>query len=202
MIDYDREIFNINIASTALPRPGALLISEPFLREEYFHHAVIALIEYEFGATAMGIVMNHPTGYTLQSLIEGIKIKTDIPVYCGGPVACDRLFFVHTLGKEIIPECSEIAPGLFISGDFSAMRQYINAGYPVEGYIRFFVGYSGWSRQQLDEELRSKVWAVAECSSYHSLLTGSDDPFWHRYVRALGNDFRGWRLHPRNPQCN
>lgn len=202
MIDYDREIFNINIASSALPRPGALLISEPFLREEYFHHAVIALIEYEFGSTAMGVVMNHPTGYTLHSLIEGIRVKDDIPVFCGGPLSCDRLFFIHTLGKEIIPNSNEVAPGLFIGDDFGAMRQYINAGYPVEGYIRFFVGYSGWSREQLDEELRSKVWAVAECSNYNNLLTGSNDPFWHRYVRALGNDFRGWRFHPRNPQCN
>ena len=202
MIDYDHEIFNIDISGPAMPRPGALLVSEPFLREDFFQHGVILVTEYEFGAPAMGVVVNHPTGYTLQSLIEGIDREDDITVYCGGPLSCDRLFFVHTLGNDIIPDSNEVAPGVYIGGDFDAMRQYINAGYPVEGYIRFFVGYSGWSREQLDEELRNKVWAVAECKDYHALLTGENDSVWHRYVRALGKKYRGWRYHPRNPQCN
>lgn len=202
MIDYESEIFNINIASPAIPRPGALLVSEPFLREDYFRHSVITLVEYEFGSTAMGVVMNHPTGYHLHSLIEGVRRKEEIPVFCGGPLSCDRLFFMHTLGNEIIPETNEVAPGLFMGGDFKAMKQYVNAGYPIEGYIRFFIGYSGWSREQLDEELASKVWAVAECEETHRLLTGSNDSYWHRYVRSLGDDFRCWLYHPCNPQCN
>ena len=202
MIDYDREIFNINIASKVSPQPGALLISEPFLREDYFRHSVISLIEYESGATAMGVVMNHPTSYYLHSLITGVTRKEHIPVYCGGPLSCDRLFFMHTLGPEIIPDSNEITPGLYIGGDFSSMKQYVNTGYPLEGFIRFFIGYSGWSREQLDEELESKVWAVAGCEDHHKLLTGAHDSYWHRYVKSLGTDFRGWLYHPPNPHCN
>lgn len=202
MINYDHELFNINISSSERPKPGALLISEPFLREEYFNHSVILLVEYEPDSTAMGIVMNHPTNYTLGALIEGITRKESITVYCGGPMSCDRLYFIHTLGEELIPGARKLSQGIYIGGDFKSVIQYLNAGYPIDGYIRFFVGYSGWGSHQLNEELRTKVWAVAPPDTGELLLTGDQDAYWHRYVRSLGNEFRGWRYHPRNPQCN
>ncbi|MDE7024961.1 MAG: YqgE/AlgH family protein [Paramuribaculum sp.] len=202
MTNIDKQLFNININCDTDPNPGSLLISEPFLREEYFHHSVITLIEYAPNASAMGVVMNHPSDHSLQDLLDGISIQDSITVYRGGPLSCNRLFFIHTLGREIIPDSNEIVPGLYIGGDFNAMKQYVNTGYPIDGHIRFFIGYSGWSANQLDEELNSKVWAVTNCTDHKDLLTGSNDHFWHRYVRALGQDFRGWRLHPLIPQCN
>lgn len=200
MIDYDNVLFNIDIAS-GMPHPGALLIAEPFLKDEHFAHAVICLVEYSIGGTAMGIVMNRNTAYTLQGLVQGITREKDIPVYCGGPMSCDRLYFVHTLG-DIIPDSREITPGLYIGGDFQAMLSYVNSGYPIEGYIRFFIGYSGWSREQLDEELNKRVWAVTEITDSHQLLTSTEDTYWHRAVRHMGKSFRGWRFHPQNPQAN
>lgn len=201
MIDYDNVLFNINISS-GMPCPGALLISEPFLREEHFAHSVICLVDYQQASTAMGIVMNHPTAYTLQGLVQGVTRREQIPVWCGGPMSCDRLYFLHTLGQDIIPESRQIADGLWIGGNFDSMLRYVNDGYPIEGHIRFFIGYSGWSREQLDEELRNHVWAVMEPLSLQSLLTGGNDAYWHRHVRALGDAFRGWLYHPRNPQAN
>lgn len=201
MIDYDNALFNIDITSGDMPHPGALLIAEPFLKDEYFSHAVICLVEYAMGGTAMGIVMNRSTAYTLQGLVKDVTRKKDIPIFCGGPMSCDRLYFVHTLG-DIIPDAKEIKPGLFIGGDFQAMLGYVNAGYPIEGYIRFFIGYSGWSREQLDEELHKRVWAVTESADYAQLLTAQEDSYWHRAVRNMGNNFRGWRFHPKNPQAN
>lgn len=100
MIDFDNTIFNIDIPG-GKPDIGALLISEPFLREDYFHHSVICIADYAPDSTAMGIVLNRLTGYTLQNIIEGVKIEKPVSVYCGGPMANDRLFFLHTLGEVI-----------------------------------------------------------------------------------------------------
>lgn len=200
MMDYDNVLFNIRISS-GRPHPGALLVAEPFLRDEHFSHAVICLVEYSPDSTAMGIVLNHPTPHRLKGLIEGVKRKEDIKVWCGGPMSCDRLYYVHTLG-ELLPGAREIIPGLYIGGDFEAMLDYVNSGCPIEGCIRFFVGYSGWSRYQLDEELRNHVWAVTEIPRLSSMLTGSANGYWHRHVRALGPAFRGWLYHPLNPQLN
>lgn len=200
MIDYDNMLFNIDIAS-GMPHPGAILVAEPFLREEYFAHAVICLVDYGLEESSMGVVLNRSTAYTLQGLVQGVTRREDIPVFCGGPMSCDRLYYLHTLG-QFIPDSRQVSPGLYIGGDFNAMLDYVNSGLGIEGRIRFFIGYSGWSPRQLDEELRNRVWAVTDPRDPKELLFGSEDTYWHRNVRLLGHRFRGWRYHPLNPHAN
>lgn len=201
MLDFASLLFNIDI-SARLPRPGSLLVAEPFLRESYFNHAVICLIDHAPGLASMGVVLNRLSGHTLQELIDDIRAPQSVPVFCGGPMSCDRLYFLHTLGPDILPDAREIRQGLWIGGNFEAMKQYVNAGYPIDGHIRFFIGYSGWDDGQLDGELRKNVWAVTEFSSAEKLLCGAEDRFWHRHVRAMGPSYRGWRYHPQNPRAN
>ena len=194
-------LFNIDISTGTQPEPGSLLIAEPFLHEDYFNHAVISLIDYEKGGTAMGVVLNNPTDYKLQELIEGITIEQPIPVFCGGPMSDDRLYFLHTLG-DLVPDTRELSPGLWVGGDFGAIASIVNDGYPIDGNIRFFIGYSGWSERQLDNEISEKVWAVTTPADPHQMLRAKGDDLWHSSVRKLGADFRGWLYHPQNVMSN
>lgn len=109
MIDFDKILFNIDIAS-GMPNQRALLVAEPFLKDQYFGHSVIFLVDYAPMGNAMGIVVNTPTAYTLQGLVKGIIREEGIPVWCGGPMSCDRLYYIHTLGR-LIPGSREIVPG-------------------------------------------------------------------------------------------
>ncbi len=184
-----------------MPHPGAVLIAEPFLRDEYFSHAVICLVDYATDKSSMGIVLNRQTAYTLQGLVNSVTREDPVPIFCGGPMSCDRLYFLHTLG-DILPGSKEISEGLYIGGDFDTVTDYVNSGYPVDDRLRFFIGYSGWSERQLDSELKENVWAVAEIPPYYPILSGAEDAYWHRWVKLLGSDFRGWRYHPMNPHVN
>ncbi|MCM1076745.1 MAG: YqgE/AlgH family protein [Bacteroides sp.] len=201
MIDFESLLFNIDIDRRCIPEPGSLLVAEPFLRERYFHHAVICLVDYEPRGTAMGIVMNNRTSYTLQDILPSVKSPNPIPIYCGGPLSCDRLYFIHTLG-QLIPDSKEIVPGLYIGGDFNTVTSIIGDGYPINNHLRFFLGYSGWDAEQLDEELLKNVWAVTSIPSLDDLLTGEEDAYWHRVVRSMGSRYKGWLYHPRNPHSN
>ncbi len=200
MIDLQSLLFNIEIDSDA-PRRGSLLVSEPFLKEQYFNHSVICLVDYEPQQEAMGIVLNKPTSYTLCELVESVDRESNITVYCGGPLSCDRLYFIHRLG-DFIPNSKEIVPELWIGGDFGVMIDYVNSGYPVDGNVRFFIGYSGWGVEQLDGELRKNVWAVTQIPDITHLLVGGDDGYWHRTVRSMGRPYRSWLYHPQNPRVN
>lgn len=185
-----------------VPEPGALLVAEPFLRESFFHHSIIYLIDYGPGASSMGIVMNKPTNYHLANLLKvNIKRNEAVPVYCGGPMSSDRLYFIHRLG-DIIPDSRPISADLYIGGDFGSMVDYVNAGYPLDGLVRFCLGYSGWDVGQLDQELRNNVWAVGSMADGEALLKGVGDSYWHRYVRSLGDSYRGWLYHPQYPTFN
>lgn len=200
MGNIERFLFNIDIPG-GKPCAGKFLVAEPFLREEYFRHAVVALFDHTSNGSSMGVVLNRQTTLSLQSFLPDIETEDPIPVFCGGPVGCDRLFFIHALG-DLISGSEQLADSLWIGGDFQQMTDYVNSGYPIDGYVRFFLGYSGWSPGQLEEEIANKVWAVTTPDTAARVLTGANDSYWHHYVRRLGNAFRGWRYHPANPSAN
>lgn len=200
MPNLDSSLFKINLP-TGTPGIGSILVAEPFLREDYFNHGVISLVEYERGKSTMGLVLNKPTGYTLGQAIEGIDDEVDIPIYCGGPLSCDRLFYLHPLGKEF-DKAKKIGDNLYIGGDFEQVKAYVNMGLPTEGKMRFFVGYSGWDANQLESEIANHVWAVAPKPANEEIFREDGDSFWYRFVRLLGKPYRNWLYHPVNPQYN
>lgn len=200
MKTLDSLIFNIKVSSPT-PYAGALLIAEPFLRESYFNHAVVCLVDYEPGKGVMGVVLNKATHYSLGELVPVITIDKHIPVFCGGPMSQDHLYFLHTLG-DIIPNSRHIVGNLYIGGDFDIVVDLINSGYDAEQNFRFCLGYSGWDAGQLEEELSKNVWAVTDIPNTDNVLMGKGDRYWHSMVRSLGEKYRGWQYHPQNPQMN
>lgn len=200
MKDLDNSLFNIKIDSKG-PYRGAILVAEPFLTDEYFNHAVISLVDYTPGENAMGIVLNRTSGYTLGQIIEGFDDDVDIPIFLGGPLSRNRLFYIHCLGN-IFSGAVEIQPGLWIGGDYNQVLQYIRDGYPTDGLIRFFIGYSGWDKWQLEDEINNYVWAVAPPLSSNEILSGCDDSYWHKVVKQMGPKYRGWQMHPMFPTAN
>ncbi|MCM1164058.1 MAG: YqgE/AlgH family protein [Muribaculaceae bacterium] len=195
-------LFNIDIPTGNEPAVGSLLVAEPFLRESYFNHAVIVMVDYEPGMSAMGVVVNNPSEYTLQDVIDSVKVETPIPVYCGGPVGSDRLYFLHTLG-DLIPDSTRLADGLWLGGDFDALLSIINDGYDINGRLRFFLGYSGWTAGQLENEIAQRVWAVGRLDmDPHILFETDGNKTWHSAVSALGPAFKGWFYHPKDVIAN
>ena len=201
MKDLDTSLF-FRVFTSRTVHEGDLLVAQPFLSESCFRHSVISLIDYSACEGATGIVINKRVNYHLDEVLDGVETDAAVTVYCGGPLCQDRLYFVHTLGDTVIPGARLYAPGMWVGGDFDSAVGYINAGYPVDGHIRFFVGYSGWGPGQLESELEEGSWAVVPAASSQGLLSSSDDACWHAAVRHLGPDYRAWTLVPDNLNAN
>jgi len=203
MKELDTSIFNLKTIKLPV-HEGDLLVAQPFLDEAWFSRAVISVIDYDPAGGATGVVLNNAMNYCLADVLEGISPDApEVQVYCGGPMSQDRLFFVHTLGTQIFAGAREYAPGLYIGGDFDAAVQYVNEGYPVDGCLRFFIGYSGWTAGQLEGEIRDDTWAITPMLEEPSrLLRGDGDPYWHRVVRQLGTAYRSWQFLPRDLHAN
>lgn len=202
MKNIDTSFFRISTEKLPV-EVGDLLVAEPFLSEMWFDRAVISVIDHNPEEGTTGVVLNNALESSLDEVLDGIDREEKVPVYCGGPLSQDRLFFVHTLGDAIIPQARCYAPGLWIGGDFDAAIDYVNNGYPVEGYLRFFVGYSGWSAGQLDEELAAGTWAVKRgLDDVGPLLAGRGDSYWHRVVHSMGERYRQWTLLPQDVKAN
>ncbi|MCM1032993.1 MAG: YqgE/AlgH family protein [Odoribacter sp.] len=194
-----------NLSTVKLPvHAGDLLVAQPFLDDDWFERAVISIIDYDKIDGATAVVLNNDMGYTLDEVLSGIgDAGKNVKVYCGGPLSRDRLYFIHTLGPEIIPNAREYGPGLYIGGDFTHAVAYVNDGYPCDGLIRFFVGYTGWSVGQLEQEIDEDTWAVLPIGNESSrFIVGSGDAVWHRAVKEMGDEYRSWSLIPRDIQSN
>lgn len=181
------------------PEKGHLLIAEPsIIGDLSFNRAVILLADHNaFGS--VGFILNKPLDYNLKDLIEGTE--SDFIVYNGGPVEQDNLYFIHK-SPELIPNSIEISNGIFWGGDFSVVMDLINDDKISKGDIRFFLGYSGWDEQQLDNELQSNAWLVSENVYNNDIIAKPCNYIWREKMLELGGDYSIWSNAPENPSYN
>lgn len=137
------------------PSKGSLLISEPFLSDRYFARSVVFLCDHNEDGS-FGFVLNNYIETKLNKLV-GDSMKIEAKVSIGGPVDTDNLFFIHEMGEEI-SNSQKISDGLYIGGDFKTIKKIIAEDPNKLKSIRFFIGYSGWDKGQLEKEINEKSW--------------------------------------------
>lgn len=64
MKDITTDLFKVK-SSVKTPTAGSMLVAEPFMRESYFNHGVVSLIDYVADEGATGVVMNNRTDICL-----------------------------------------------------------------------------------------------------------------------------------------
>lgn len=155
-MDTNADIFKIE-TNHVVPSRGKVLISEPFLYDEMFGRSVILLVDHSTDGT-MGLVLNKPLPLSLNDVLKEFKDISNIPIYKGGPLSTDTLFYLHTL--KDVEDSLQIGKGVYLNGDFDAIRRYILQGNDIDGKIRFFLGYSGWEHDQLCQEIEENTWLI------------------------------------------
>ena len=194
-----KNIFKIT-HNDVLPSQGRLLISEPFLQNAYFQRSVVLLVEHNREGS-MGFVLNKKTHLIVNTFFPELEDCPLIPIYLGGPVSSNRLFFIHTLGDLIIPDAIKINDQLYFDGDFNAILRYIKNGHSIEGKVKFFLGYSGWQKGQLDNEITQNSWVVNHTSNSNVLFAEGED-YWKQALKALGSKYETWTKYPKDPYLN
>lgn len=199
--DIDLESLIYKDPDGLTPQKGDMLIAEPMLEQPYFKRSVILLLDRDSEGGHMGLTLNVQTPVTLQDMFPQWSDGKKVKVYSGGPVECDRLFMLHTLG-DIFDGAQEVAPGLYVGADLDQVMEYISTHASTEGNLRFFLGYSGWGKDQLTAEILSHSWVVTKPGDMTEALTGSGNSYWRREVVRLGKNYRSWLLVPEDPQEN
>ena len=185
-------------SNTIIPKPGRLLLSEPLLRDFYFRRSVIMIIDHNEEGS-FGVIINKPLKMKLNDVVSGLP-DVEAPVYIGGPVASDKVFFLHTLG-DAIPDSILVGGGMYWGGDLEAVTSRIKAGVISSDSIRFFMGYSGWTSKQLVNEIKSNSWAVT-IPRLDMIMKLNPDKMWENYVNSLGKDYHFWLYLPEDPLLN
>ncbi|MFN6039894.1 MAG: YqgE/AlgH family protein [Bacteroidota bacterium] len=175
-----------------------ILIAKPFLQDAFFRRAVILLAEHNQNGT-IGFMVNRPVNAMLGDLLTNFK-GADFPVYLGGPVSQDQLFFIHSYGSEISGSIS-IGDGYFWNGDYDDLSNLISKGSINKNRIKFFIGYSGWADGQLLDEMQGDSWIVST-PEYKNLLQNGKSEIWGNELKRLGSNYHHLSFFPSDPWLN
>lgn len=179
--------------------PGILLISDPFLKDPNFARTVVLLCEHQENKGSFGFVLNKLFDQLLHDLIPEVLINR-IPVYYGGPVQMDTIHFVHQQ-PELIDGGFEIINGVYWGGRFEQVVDLINNGQLDLRKIKFFIGYSGWSSGQLENECNDKSWILSE-SNPSLIFDEKEEDIWRQSLKNLGSNFAMMANFPIDPLLN
>ncbi len=176
---------------------GNILIAEPFLEGRYFSRSVIYMVEHDEKGS-VGFVLNKPMTYLTSDLVTELA-GIDFPVYIGGPVERNQLYYLHKHPE--LEDALLIANGIYWGGDFGKLTGLLKGGKILPDEIRFFAGYSGWESGQLERELEENTWMVGDISN-EAFFRIPNESLWESSMSDLGGRYRIWANFPKDPIMN
>ena len=177
---------------------GSILISDPFSDDVYFGRSVVLICEHNDEGT-FGFVLNNYIDVDLHQLDDNFP-NINARISFGGPVSKENLYYIHSFSD--ITNTLEIREGLYYGGDFDEITDRIKNAKNPNKEIRFFVGYSGWSAGQLDEEIKNENWITANNISTENIIDTKLDDLWRICLEKQGQRFQLMTKFPRNPMDN
>ena len=191
-------MIDLKVYNSLSPAKGRVLITEPFLEDDYFERSIILLCEHN-AEGSFGFVLNNYTDLKLEEIVEFPDFDTKIST--GGPVSEKHLYFIHTLGHDIL-DSVKVTDEIFLGGDFEQVKSKIKDGLIEPGQIRFFIGYSGWMKNQLDGELKQNSWLVSDILDVKKLMDVNYDTIWEDYMKNQGGKYKAFAQFPTNHKLN
>ena len=190
-------IFNINHYLAKVEK-GKCLISEPFSPDSYFGRSVILITEHNEDEGSIGYILNKPVDIKINELFPDFPVF-DAQCFMGGPVNPDTVHYLHNR-IDLLPGSIHITDNIYWGGDFDLLKQQIEDGNITPSEISFYLGYSGWSPQQLYDEIEDKLWIASEISS--DKIMRANENTWKDVLNEMGDSYSLWANAPINPGMN
>lgn len=182
-----------------LIEPGTILISEPFLGDPNFERSVVVICSHNEEGS-FGLVVNRKSALKFSDVIEYENTSGfDQVLGIGGPVQYNTLHYLHQIND--LPEAVELTENLYWGGDFEVLRSRIELGAVGPDDVRFFLGYSGWTEGQLQEELDKNLWFINQTAA-NKLFNLDAETLWRTILKDMGGKFKMFANYPLDPSMN
>ncbi len=166
-------------------KTGNVLLAEPFMLDPNFKRSAVILCEHT-DEGSIGFIMNKPIKMNVDDLIEEFP-EFISEVLFGGPVQTDTIHYVHNVG-DLLEDSVQITQSLYWGGDFEKLKFLISSNLIKPHNIRFFIGYSGWSEGQLNDELNLGSWVLTDMDPNY-LFNTEPDLLWQQAMENKGSTF-------------
>lgn len=133
---------------------GSLLVAHPALLDPNFRRTIVFLPENHQDDGSYGLILNRPTEKRVGDVLDDAELGSlaKVRLFVGGPVAMNELMFSAI---DWLPSVNGVRFRHHLPIDEA---REIASHEPA--ILRAFVGYSGWSKGQLENELTQKAWIV------------------------------------------
>lgn len=186
---------------------GRLLVATPQLTDPNFHRTVVLVLQHDDHDGTMGIVLNRPTGLSVDDHLDGWGVVAPDPsrVYVGGPVHPELAIVAATssqpstapVGPDVWPD--EIVPLTDYAGVVDlTLDPSLLVGKLV---VRVFAGHAGWSPGQLTDEIDEGAWWVVDAER-DDLVTCEPDSLWRQVLRRQRSCLALASTYPDEPERN
>ncbi|MDG1175174.1 MAG: YqgE/AlgH family protein [Flavobacteriales bacterium] len=198
-----RSLFDFNSLNSLNLEKGRVIISDPFINDDYFSKSVILLCETN-DKGAFGLVLNNYIDENLSDFM--VKFKDvdckDFKISLGGPVDVDSIYYIHTR-PDLILDSIEVYQNIYLGNgeNFDQIAELISNGSLSNNEIKFCLGYSGWTPGQLEEELERNSWFVGNVSQ-KSLMEYHESDLWKKTLEQMSEKHRVISNFPLNPMLN
>lgn len=196
-------MFDLNVYNKLEPQKGRLLITEPFMENDYFHRSVILLCEHNEDGS-FGFVLNNYTEVRLSEFDNMNDVDVDLDQFrisIGGPVSSKNLYYIHTLG-DVLRDSIHVSNDIYAGGDFDQLKKMMQEGKVATDQVRFFLGYSGWIEKQLNGELKQSSWLVADVQRSSDIMNTGYENIWKDYMEKQGGKYKAFANFPKDPALN
>ncbi|MFT7600327.1 MAG: putative transcriptional regulator [Acidimicrobiales bacterium] len=183
-----------NVRGVSSSLEGRLLVSRPDLYDPNFDGTISLLLEHN-EAGAFGIVLNRPSGLSVEDPFPRWAEVASTPsfIFAGGPVERNGLI---ALGRSAT--AGSLPLGLHTVDLDEQVELARGAG--IEE-VRLFAGYAGWSGGQLEGELASKAWWLAD-ATLDDVFCTDPDQLWTRVLRRSGGELQWYAHFPTDASLN
>ena len=180
---------------------GKLLIAMPAMPDPRFAHSVILLCAQSTDG-AMGLIVNRPLpDLTVSKLVTHLDMPTgqsdaglgvhsaalEEPVYFGGPVETGRGFVLHSADYFSHDGSLEVATGTVLTTSKEILADMARGQGPADTLTA--LGYAGWGANQLESEIRTGGWLLADFDR-ELIFRTPDAQKWGAALRSINVDPR------------
>jgi putative AlgH/UPF0301 family transcriptional regulator len=154
---------------------GKLLVASRSLGDPDFSGTVVLLVRYDEKGP-LGLILNRRTDVPLSRVLdlEAAKDRSD-RVYLGGPVGPSAAFALFKSSAKM-EKAENIFGGVYLISDKALFEQTISAR-PDPGVFHVYLGYAGWTQDQLRTEAQLGAWFVFPADAA-TVFNSDPDSLW------------------------
>jgi len=166
------------VADSRNPQAGDVLVAHPKTPQSPWSKTVVVLTEVNANG-AVGLIINKSAGYAFSDCIAVENSALNPEIYVGGPVNRSALVMLHS-NEWYSQNTMQIGRGMAISSDPVMVEKLSEGNDPMD--FRLMAGCCGWSKGQLETELKRKHGWLTMPGDPHYLLKHPTDDLWQRVV--------------------